>query len=54
MNKILEGIKVLDFGRYISCPYCGYILAKKGVFGVGDEIEIHGHKVKICERNWLD
>ena len=20
----------------------------------GDEIEIHGHKVKICERNWLD
>lgn len=30
MNKILEGIKVLDFGRYISCPYCGYILASLG------------------------
>lgn len=39
---------------YVKDINCGYILAKKGVFGVGDEIEIHGHKVKICERNWLD
>lgn len=30
MNGILEGIKVLDFGRWIAGPYCAHILASFG------------------------
>ena len=30
MNGILQGIRVLDFGRYVSCPYCGLLLASLG------------------------
>ena len=30
MNKVLEDIRVLDFGRFIACPYCGMILADMG------------------------
>jgi len=30
MKKILEDIRVLDFGRFIACPYCGMILADMG------------------------
>jgi len=30
MTKVLEDIRVLDFGRFIACPYCGMLLADMG------------------------
>jgi crotonobetainyl-CoA:carnitine CoA-transferase CaiB-like acyl-CoA transferase len=30
MEKVLQDIRVLDFGRFIACPYCGMILADMG------------------------
>lgn len=30
MAKVLEGIRVLDFGRYIAGPFCGALLADMG------------------------
>jgi crotonobetainyl-CoA:carnitine CoA-transferase CaiB-like acyl-CoA transferase len=30
MSKILEGVRVIDFGRYIAGPYCGTLLADLG------------------------
>jgi crotonobetainyl-CoA:carnitine CoA-transferase CaiB-like acyl-CoA transferase len=30
MNELLQGIRVLDFGRYIAGPYCGALLAEYG------------------------
>ncbi|MGE0850801.1 MAG: CaiB/BaiF CoA transferase family protein [Hyphomicrobiaceae bacterium] len=30
MPGVLEGIRVLDFGRYIAGPYCGALLAEQG------------------------
>lgn len=30
MSKVLEGIRVLDFGRYIAGPYCGTLLGDMG------------------------
>ncbi|MFQ5988101.1 MAG: CoA transferase, partial [Dehalococcoidia bacterium] len=30
MEKLLEGVRVLDLGRYIACPYCGLLLAGMG------------------------
>lgn len=30
MTKVLEGVRVLDFGRFIAAPYCGMILADMG------------------------
>lgn len=30
MAKVLEGIRVLDFGRYIAGPFCGCMLAELG------------------------
>jgi len=30
MKQVLEDIRVLDFGRFIACPYCGMILADMG------------------------
>ena len=30
MAKILEGIRVLDFGRFVACPFCGLLLASMG------------------------
>ena len=30
MSSILEGVKVLDFGRYIAGPFCGALLADYG------------------------
>ena len=30
MNRVLEDIRVLDFGRFIACPYCGMLLADMG------------------------
>ena len=30
MSKVLEGIRVLDFGRYIAGPFCGTLLGDMG------------------------
>lgn len=30
MTMVLEDIRVLDFGRFIACPYCGMLLADMG------------------------
>ena len=30
MGGILEGVRVLDFGRYIAGPYCATLLAEFG------------------------
>ena len=30
MNSVLSDIRVLDFGRFIACPYCGMLLADMG------------------------
>jgi len=30
MTGVLEGIRVLDFGRYIAAPFCGALLADLG------------------------
>lgn len=30
MKKALNDIRVLDFGRFIACPYCGMLLADMG------------------------
>lgn len=30
MQRALEDIRVLDFGRFIACPYCGMMLADMG------------------------
>ena len=30
MTPVLEGVRVLDFGRYIAGPYCASILADLG------------------------
>lgn len=30
MSALLQGIRVLDFGRYIAGPYCGALLAEYG------------------------
>ena len=30
MNKVLSGVRVLDFGRYIAGPYCAAMLAEFG------------------------
>ena len=30
MTAILEGIRVLDFGRWIAGPYCAHVLATLG------------------------
>ena len=30
MKRVLDGIRVLDFGRFIAAPYCGMMLADMG------------------------
>ena len=35
MSALLQGIRVLDFGRYIAGPYCGALLAEYGADETG-------------------
>ena len=48
MTKVLEDIRVLDFGRFIACPYCGMLLADMGAEVIrvertgGEEDRTHG------------
>ncbi len=50
MTKVLEGVRVLDFGRFIAAPYCGMILADMGAEVIridrpgGEEDRRHGLK----------
>ena len=50
MTKPLDGIRVLDFGRFIAAPYCGMILADMGAEVIridrpgGEEDRRHGLK----------
>jgi len=30
VGSVLEGIRILDFGRYIAGPFCGMLLADMG------------------------
>ena len=30
MKRVLDDIRVIDFGRFIACPYCGMMLADMG------------------------
>ena len=30
MDRVLRDIRILDFGRFIACPYCGMMLADMG------------------------
>lgn len=48
MQRALEDIRVLDFGRFIACPYCGMMLADMGAEVIridrpgGEEDRTHG------------
>ncbi|MCP4752757.1 MAG: CoA transferase [Proteobacteria bacterium] len=48
MKRVLDDIRVLDFGRFIACPYCGMILADMGAEVIriertgGEEDRTHG------------
>ncbi len=48
MKRVLDDIKVLDFGRFIACPYCGMLLADMGAEVIrvdrtgGEEDRTHG------------
>ena len=48
MTKVLRGIRVLDFGRYIAGPFCGTLLGDMGaeVIVVGDVCEFEDAKQK--------
>ena len=34
MGGVLEGVRVLDFGRYIAGPYCATLLAELNQSGL--------------------
>ena len=49
MSKLLDGVKVLDFSRYIAGPYCAQLFSDMGAevikvekAGIGDETRILG------------
>ena len=46
MQKTLEGIRVLDFGRYIAGPYCAALLGDMGA----DVIRVE--KIRGSEDRW--
>ena len=47
MSGVLEGVKVLDFGRYIAGPFCGALLADYGAEVIRIERVIG--RVKSCK-----
>ena len=66
MKGVLEGIRVLDFGRFIAGPWCGALLADmgaevirvekvcggedRGMYPLGEE-DITGAMFMQCNRN---
>ncbi len=48
MTGVLQGIRVLDFGRYIAGPYCAALLAEQGAEVI--RIEKRGGAARIAAR----
>ncbi len=46
MAKALENIRVLDFGRIISGPFCGYLLQELGAEVIKVEIPVGGETLR--------
>src|SRR6202012_3929784 len=46
MTGVLEGVRVLDFGRYIAGPFCGTLLGDLGAEGIRIE------KLEGSEDRW--
>ena len=49
MSEILEGVKVLDFGRYIAGPFCGALLADYGADVIRIE-RVNGSEMRFITR----
>src|SRR5438093_9424108 len=47
MTNVLDGVRVLDFGRYIAGPYCAALLADLGADG------IRGERIGGGEDRWV-
>ena len=59
MGSVLEGIRILDFGRYIAGPFCGMLLADMGAEVIriekidGSEDRSEERRVgKECRSRW--
>jgi hypothetical protein len=47
MGGVLEGVRVLDFGRYIAGPYCATLLAEFGA----EVIRVEKRKIALWRRS---